>query len=86
MLIGASHLSTKKDQGNDVKISEVSLNDAQSQYVDLKFYLKNWYDPMHLNYKTKHALRLKSNQYELIDDVLLIKKLWFSIIKIPRET
>ena len=30
MLIGASHLSTKEGQGNDVQISEVSLNDAQS--------------------------------------------------------
>ena len=56
-----------------MQISEVSLNDAQSQYVDLKFYLNNGYAPMHLNYKTKRALRLKSNQYELIDDVLLEK-------------
>jgi len=30
MLTGTSHLSTEEDQGNEVKISEVSLNDAQS--------------------------------------------------------
>lgn len=29
---------------------------------------------MHLNYKTKCALRLKSNQYELVNDVFLRKK------------
>jgi len=73
MLTGASHLSAKEDLGNEVKISEVSLNDAQSQYPDLKFYLKNGYAPMHLNYKTKCALRLKSNQYELINDILFTK-------------
>ena len=28
---------------------------------------------MHLNYKTKRALRLKSNQYQLVDDVLFRK-------------
>ena len=56
-----------------MQISEVSLNDAQSQYVDLKFYLKNGYAPMHLNYKTKRALRLKSKQYELVNDVLFRK-------------
>jgi len=53
MLTGASQLSPEEDQGNEVKISEVSLNDTQSQHVDLKFYLKNRYAPMHLNYKTK---------------------------------
>lgn len=73
MLTGASHLSTEEDQGNEVQISEVRLNDAQSRYAYLKFYLKNGYAPMHLNYKKKHALRLKSNQYELIDDVLFRK-------------
>lgn len=73
MLTGASHLSTKEYQGNEMKISEVILNGAQSQYVDLKFYLKNEYAPMNLNYKTKCAQRLKSNQYELIDDVLFRK-------------
>jgi len=60
-ITGASHLTTKEDQGNEVKILEARLNDAQSQYANLKFYLKNGYVPMHLNYKIKHVLRLKSN-------------------------
>ena len=29
MLSGASHLSTEEDESNEVKISEVSLNNAQ---------------------------------------------------------
>lgn len=53
MLTGASQLPSEEDQGNEVKISEVILNETQSQYVDLKFYLKNGYAPMHLNYKKK---------------------------------
>lgn len=61
MLTRASRFPSEKDQGNKLQILEVSLNDMQSQYVDLKFYLKNGYAPMHLNYKTKRALRLKSN-------------------------
>ena len=63
MLIGASHLSLEEDLGNNVQISEVSLNDAQSQYTDLIFYLNNGYAPIKLSYKTKRALRLKTNQY-----------------------
>lgn len=43
------------------------------QYVDLKFYLKNGYAPMHINYKTKRSLKLKLNQYELVNDVLFRK-------------
>lgn len=70
MLIEASHLLVEEDQGNQVQISGEILNDLQSQYVDLKFYLKNEYDPMHLNYKTNHSLRLKSNEYELFNDIL----------------
>ena len=71
MLTGASHLSSEADSGNDVQVWEVSLNDAQSQYVDLKFYLKNGYAPLQLSYKTKFALRLKDKQYEMINDVFL---------------
>lgn len=56
-----------------MQISDVSLNDTQSQYAHLNFYLKNGYAPIHLNYKTKQALRLKSNYYELINDVLFRK-------------
>lgn len=60
MLTGASHLSSKEDSGNNVQISEVSLNDAQSQYDDLIFYLKNGCAPNQLSYKKKRALRLKA--------------------------
>lgn len=70
MLIGASHLPIEEDQSNEIQLSEVSLNDSQSQYADLKFFLKNAYAPLYLNYTSKHALRLKENQYQLIDDVL----------------
>ena len=63
MLTGASHLSSEEDSGNNVKISKVNLNDAQSQYDDLIFYLKNGYAPTQLINKTKRALRLKSKQY-----------------------
>ena len=53
-----------------MQVSKVSLNDAQSQYVDPKFYLKNGYAPTQISYKTKHALILKAKQYEMINDVL----------------
>ena len=73
MLTGACHLPTKEDQSNEIQLSEVSLNDFQSQYVDLKFFLKNGYAPLYLNYTTKCALRVKENQYKLIDYVLFRK-------------
>ena len=73
MLTRASHASTEEDQSNKMQLSEVSLNDSQSQYVDLKFFLKNGYAPLCLNYTAKHALRLKENQYQLIDYVLFRK-------------
>ena len=53
MLTGASHLIAEEDSCNNVQISEVSLNDSESQYADLIFYLKNGYAPNHLSYKTK---------------------------------
>ena len=59
MLTWASHLPTEEDQSNEIQLSEVSLNDSQSQYVDLKFFLKNGYAPLYLNYTAKRALRLK---------------------------
>ena len=70
MLKGPSHLSLEEDSCNNVKISEVSLNDAQHQYADLIFYLKNGHASAQLSYKTKQDLILKSKQYELINDVL----------------
>ena len=76
MLTWSSHLSSEEDSSKNVQISEVSLNDAQSQYVDIIFYLKNGYAPNQLSYKTKRALRLKDKKYELINDVLCYAELW----------
>ncbi len=73
MLRGVAQFPLEEDQGNELQISKASVNDTQSQYVDLKFYLKNGYAPMHLNYKTKRALRLNSNQYKLVNDILFRK-------------
>ena len=55
---------------NTVHIVEVSLNDSESRYTDLIFYLKNGYAPTELNYKRKRVLRLKASQYHIIDNVL----------------
>ena len=49
---------------------EVSLNDVESLYADIIFYLKNGYAPSNLDYKKKRALRLKAKQYQLVNDVL----------------
>ena len=73
MLTGASHASIEEDQSNEIQFSEVSLNDSQSQYADLNFFLKNGYASLYLNHTAKRALRLKENQYQLIDDVLFRK-------------
>ena len=59
MLTRASHLPTEEDQSNETQLSEVSLNDSQSQCADLNFFLKNGYAPLYLNYIAKRALRLK---------------------------
>ena len=73
MLTRASHLPTKDDQSTEVQLFEVNLNDSESQYVDLKFFLKNGHAPLYLNYTAKRALRIKANQYQLIDNVLFRK-------------
>lgn len=49
---------------------EVSLNNIESRYADIMFYLKNGYDPSHLNHTKKRAIRLKAKQYQLVNDVL----------------
>lgn len=51
-------------------MNEVSLNDIESIYVDIIFYLKNGYAPSSLDYTKKRALRSKAKQYQLINDVL----------------
>eukprot|EP00253_Pinus_taeda_P026666 PITA_26666 len=54
----------------EVQVCEVSLNDEQSLYADIIYYLKNGYAPSYLNYIKKRALRLKAKQYQLINDIL----------------
>ena len=49
---------------------EVSLNDAESFYADIIYFLKNGYAPFHLGHIKKRALRLKAKQYQLVNDVL----------------
>lgn len=70
MLGGASDLSTLQDSYDDVQVYEVSLNDTESSYVDIIFYLRNGYAPTQLNYKKRRALRLKDKQYQIVNDVL----------------
>eukprot|EP00253_Pinus_taeda_P026474 PITA_26474 len=68
MLAGASQIS--EIPYVEVQVCEVSLNDDQSLYVDIIYYLKNGYAPSYLNYTKKRALRLKAKQYQLINDIL----------------
>jgi len=49
---------------------EVILNNIESLYADIIFYLKNGYAPSNLDYTKKRALRLKAKQYQLVNDVL----------------
>eukprot|EP00253_Pinus_taeda_P002777 PITA_02777 len=70
MLAGASIISEIPSPNQEVQIYEVSLNDIESRYADIIFYLKNGYAPSNLNHKKKRALRLKAKQYQLVNDVL----------------
>eukprot|EP00253_Pinus_taeda_P024999 PITA_24999 len=54
----------------EVQMCEVNLNDAESLYVDIIYYLKNGYAPSYLNHTKERALRLKAKQYQLINDIL----------------
>ena len=54
----------------EIQMYEVSLNDFESLYADIIFYLKNGYSPPNLDYSKKRALRLKDKQYHLVNDVL----------------
>ena len=47
----------------EIQTYEVSLNDVESLYADIIFYLKNGYAPPNLDYTKKRALRLKAKQY-----------------------
>lgn len=48
---------------------EVNLNDTESRYAEIMFYLKNGYAPPHLSYAKKRAMRLKAKQYQIVKDV-----------------
>ena len=68
MLAGASQIS--EIPSVEVQVCKVSLNDEQSLYADIIYYLKNGYVPSYLDYTKKRALRLKAKQYHLINDIL----------------
>eukprot|EP00253_Pinus_taeda_P014823 PITA_14823 len=55
---------------SNVQVCEVSLNDEQSLYANIIYYLKNGYAPSYLDYIKKRALILKAKQYQLINDIL----------------
>jgi len=71
ILVGASQISEIPSE--EIQMCEVSLNDAESLYDDIIYYLKNKYAPSHLDHTKKRALRLKAKQYQLINDVLFRK-------------
>eukprot|EP00253_Pinus_taeda_P006566 PITA_06566 len=68
MLAGASQIS--EIPSVEVQVCEVSLKDEQSLYADIIYYLKNGYAHSYLDCTKKRALRLKSKQYQLINDIL----------------
>eukprot|EP00253_Pinus_taeda_P027427 PITA_27427 len=68
MLAGASLMS--EIPSAEIQMYEVSLNDVESLYVDIIYYLKNGYAPSNLDHTKKRALRLKAKQYQLMNDVL----------------
>eukprot|EP00253_Pinus_taeda_P010682 PITA_10682 len=68
MLAGASQISEIPPV--EVQVCEVNLNDEESLYADIIYYLMNGYAPSYLDYTKKRALRLKAKQYQLINDIL----------------
>ena len=54
----------------EIQMYKVSLNDVDSLYADIIYYLKNGYSPSKLDHTKKRALRLKAKQYQLVNDVL----------------
>lgn len=55
---------------SEVQMYEVILNDIESLYADIIFYLKNGYAPSNLDYTKKRALRLKAKQYQLVNNII----------------
>lgn len=68
MLAGASLMS--EIPSAEIQMYEVSLNDVESLYADIIYYLKNGYAPSNLDHTKKRALRLKAKQYQRVNDVL----------------
>ena len=60
MLVGALLISEISSPSQEIQMYEVSLNNIESTYADIIFYLKNGYAPSNLNYTKKRALRLKA--------------------------
>eukprot|EP00253_Pinus_taeda_P019285 PITA_19285 len=67
---GAPNISESGDTDHIEKINQISITDSESQYADLIFYLKNGHAPPNLSYQKKWAIRLKSKNFVIIDDVL----------------
>eukprot|EP00253_Pinus_taeda_P010931 PITA_10931 len=70
LLAGASNISESGDTDHIEEINQISVTNSESQYADLIFYLKNGHAPPNLSYKNKRAIRLKSKNFVIIDDVL----------------
>ena len=70
LLAGTSNIQEPGDTEHIEEINQISITDSESQYADLIFYLKNGYAPPNLSYKNKRAIRLKTKNFTIIDDVL----------------
>eukprot|EP00253_Pinus_taeda_P023135 PITA_23135 len=84
MLAGASQIS--ENSSEEVQVCEVSLNDAESLYADIIYFLKNGYAPTHLDHTKKRALRLKAKQYQLINDILFRKNYDYVLLRCLEKT
>ena len=84
MLAGASKIS--EIQSEELQMGEVSLNDAESLYADIIYYLRNGYSPSHLDHTKKRALRLKAKQYQLINDIRFRKIMILFFLGVLKKT
>eukprot|EP00253_Pinus_taeda_P024750 PITA_24750 len=84
MLAGASQIS--ENSSEEVQMCEVSLNDAESLYADIIYFLKNGYAPSHLDHTKKRSLRLKAKQYQLINDILFRKNYDYVLLRCLEKT
>jgi hypothetical protein len=72
-------IDTTSENADKVKDTEdiqhvcVTPDIPDSQYSDLVYYLTHGTTPSHLDFKKKRALRIKSTQYQLINNVLFRK-------------